>query len=153
MLFRSHLLKGYITLTPQGFDSTMWVRYVGKHSSLPLSIGHCFEFYAQYTPLTTLQGCPRIVDNVFRLAGSPLQTLEFLPQSARYIDLSWQEDLGLLRLLTVENCNRVNLEGSPEDKVNATKEIINKYLRKGWAAMVPCARELIRAGLKGNATL
>ena len=152
---RNHIRWGEIELTDKGFECAMLdVEYVGTHQRLPLAVEYCYRFMADNGSLTTLQGCPHVVQREYRVSGD-LSNLEFLPQKAHSVELTWMQNLGLLRLLNVE-CDQVKFwASSGTDVTNSGRatEIINKYLRKGWAAMVPCARELIRAGLKGNATL
>jgi hypothetical protein len=125
--------------------------------------------------LTSLEGAPQMgpqgwflaVDNKLKdLQGTPshlfsldmswnyLESLQGLPLHCQKIALTWHKDLPLLRLLLVQDLRVVEFSGAgfiPDRDI--LNNIINKYKGKGYAGMVPCARELIRAGLTGNARL
>ena len=139
---------------------------------------HAADFEIQYgSNLVTLAGSPTRVDGNYRvtqthisdLRGAPsyvgigmdivdnqhLRSLEGLPAHiVQWLYLSWQPQLPLLRILLVKGLvDGVTMLDEWRQEMPDISNILNKYRGKGWAAMVPCARELIRAGYKGNAQL
>ena len=146
-----------------------------RFTTLPVKFGHVLgTFDVRHEGLTSLENCPHLVlsgflasDNpITSLVGGPqrvgggynvlhtkLQTLEGLPQDVNSVLwLPWNPHMGYLRCCLV-NVPLIAIQDDRNIRQEAIMEIINKYVGKGWAAMVPCARELIRAGFRENAKL
>jgi hypothetical protein len=105
-------------------------------------------FLCEKNRLTSLKGAPHTVGEDFWCRENDLSSLEGLPDRiAGNLFLDYSPTLPLLRLLLIK--------GVGDFRLNDVKlqKILAKYKGKGWSAMVPCARELIRAGYKGNARL
>lgn len=102
--------------------------------------------------LRTLEGAPQLVLGEFNCsANAYLNSLEGLPDVHSTIVIPARNGLGLLRVLLASHTSEIKLSGNlwwEEAEI-----ILNKYRGKGWNAMVPCARELIRAGYKSIAHL
>jgi hypothetical protein len=107
------------------------------------------RFNCSGTHITSLKGGPRIVGVNFRCEKNRLTSLEGLPERVGGgIFLDYKPTLPLLRLLLVQGVVQIIL-GNNADVIH----IMNKYKGTGWKGMVPCARELIKAGFKENARL
>jgi hypothetical protein len=113
----------------------------------PIKVGD--DFFCDDNKLTTLKGAPQIVGGSFCCDNNNLISLEGLPQMINEnIQLDYSPKLPLLKLLLVKGLKRIIC------KMNIEIEfIMNKYLGKGYSGMVPCARELIKAGFNENARL
>ena len=121
-------------------------------------------FDCSHTRITNLEGGPTwVAQSYTALNCKELTSLQGLPQrlgpsmiAPPWIHLDYREDLPLLRLLTVKGLDDIKLNaGQDNNKPHArqVEQIVKRYLGKGWAAMVPCARELIRAGYRGMAKI
>jgi hypothetical protein len=100
--------------------------------------------------LTSLQGSPCTTGSIYNCSLNPLTSLQGLPNKMigkGMMLLPWNDTLPLLRVLLVKGIHWLNIEAKE------CRDIMDKYLGKGYAGMVPCARELIKAGFKGNARL
>ena len=158
-------VKGDFTVQSSGLDSLQGCPRV------VLGDFNCAE-----NPITDLQGAPQFVGgrflcietNITNLVGGPVEvhgeyvcrynphvtSLEGLPRLVKKsLDIPYSRDLPMLRTLLVQETTEISLWGSRERYPDIVKDILNKYKSKGWGAMVPCARELIRAGFRGNAKL
>ena len=108
------------------------------------------------TQLANMVGGPRAVD-YFSIMEGEIASLEGLPQRINGeggLSLPYVPNLGILRVLLVQNLQDFSMHEGATGEIDETLgNIMARYLRKGWAAMVPCARELIRAGFRENAKL
>ena len=133
------------------FVGSCKLKYSMPDRVLPLTFEKIHgEFNCSDSNLTSLEGSPRIVNASFLAHNNPLQSLNDLPDSARYIKISYSQDLPLLRLLFVKNLGKIAFYPyTPEgDQVN---QILSKYLGKGRGGALACAAELARAGFNRNA--
>ena len=112
------------------------------------------DFNCAGNELRTLQGAPIKVQGDFNCAANAsLVSLEGLPREVHgIVSVPGRNGLGVLRTLLVQGTELINLAGNLTYWEEA-EFILNKYKSKGWAATVPCARELIRAGYKDIAKL
>ena len=122
------------------------------HNS-PTQVNGTF-FIRKVTYLHNLVGGPRDVAN-FSIMQGKIGSLEGLPPIIHYeLSLPYQTNLGILRVLLVQNLEDFSMHNVDTGEIDETLgNIMARYLRKGWAAMVPCARELIGAGYRGMAKL
>lgn len=155
-------------------DGNVWFR---GHKELPVKFDVVHGLFdCKQCQLTTLEGCPRYVggeflcwqNNLKSLIGgpkqignryscyeNPLESLEGLPLITKngWILLDYNENLPLLRLLSVKNLNNVVLVPSSSAESQQLVEILMKYIGKGKGGILQCAAELTRAGYKGNARI
>jgi hypothetical protein len=150
-------------------------------SQLPVTwdkLTHHADFHMTHCEsLQTLEGSPTTVEGSYAmvhtrirdLKGGPttvgigmnitqnlqLRSLEGLPTHiGEWLNLTWNPQLPLLRILLVQGLNQgVEIFGDELKPMRQLEKIINKYIGRGYSGMVPCARELIKAGFKGNARL
>jgi hypothetical protein len=106
--------------------------------------------------MDNLVGAPREVGSFALTHGVP-RSLEGLPQRIHHeygLGIPYGKNLGILRVLLVKDLQVFSMHdphsGEVDDRLEA---ITNRYLNRGWGGMVPCARELIKAGYKGNAKI
>jgi hypothetical protein len=102
--------------------------------------------------LSSLQGLANTHAHHVYVNLNPLQSLQHLPPHIPVLGLSWREDLPVLALVAQKQpTTHVTWlhPSAPPDFL----DILDKYIHKGWQWVVPCARELIKAGFKGNARL
>lgn len=102
--------------------------------------------------LTSFEHAPDQVHTIFAF-GNPLTSLEGLPESEYHINITYREQLPLLRLVDADSVHIGRPEGGyarlkPFEPVNS---IINKYLGQGKAGALKAAAELIKAGFRDNA--
>jgi hypothetical protein len=107
--------------------------------------------------IVNLEGGPRVANELI-VSESHLTSLEGLPQQLNHLDIHTSHgfNLPLLRLCLVKGLTRIVFmieDGSYIENLTMAEHIMAKYAGKGYAAMVPCARELIRAGYKHLARL
>ena len=121
----------------------------------PHDMGFQGRFHASGNMLENLVGAPQQVD-FLDVTSNPLNSLEGLPKYCRKLSLPYQPHIPLLRVLLVSGLQTLEVlleEGSWSEDQTDLQEILLKYAGKGWAAMVPCAREMIRMGYRENARL
>ena len=81
--------------------------------------------------------------------GTGLHSVSGLPPDARLVDITYQKDLPMLKLL---NQKQVNIRSVVTGELMTDiTDIINKYASQGRKGSLACAAELARAGYKGNA--
>lgn len=104
------------------------------------------NFHCRCWHLKSLKGAPDYVGGVFHCSGATLDSLEGLPKHTGAIDMSYSEQLPLLRLLNVRGWIR-----SGNDHVDL---ILNKYNGKqnNRSNLIACQKALIDAGFEGNAS-
>ena len=118
----------------------------------------CWEFYVGLRdkgPLTNLLHSPRIVHNKFVIDAWSLTSLEGCPEQIEgYISIPVPKPMGLLRTLVAKRGFHSKFDDrymswKVYQKVQEAQEIINKekWQGKGKLGAIPCAAELIRAGL------
>ena len=101
--------------------------------------------------LTSLEGLEQTKVNNVSARNNPIQTLEHIPSQASFVGFSYRPDLPVLRAVVQSQPPEIVFyDPQPPAPV---KEIMERYQGRGWNWVVPCARELIRAGFKGNARL
>jgi hypothetical protein len=148
-------------------------RQIGK---LPVRFGKIDgNLWLDYSDISTLEGCPRILTGTLglescglltNLSGGPydcyeimaentrLHSLVGLPKHCENIQVSVSPTMGLLSLLLVKGLTSVYLTddwGIGSEMPQSS--IINRYLSKGRDGIIPCAAELHKAGFGGNAKL
>ena len=117
------------------------------------------SFFVSYNPnLQSLKGAPSYVGRDFDMQHvvPANHSLRDMPRHVGgFLRLKYDPDLGALMLCNVQGNPKLDVkyERGQVHQMLQFASIMQRYIGKGWAAMVPCARELIRAGLKGNATL
>ena len=111
-------------------------------------------FSAMDNQLTDLRGLPSEIWNL-DVSYNPLMSLEGLPTKCQSITFTYNEHLPLLRLLLVQDLEKLDMMTGHGFSAELQKltELLLKYAGKGWAAIVPCAREMVRLGFKENARL
>jgi hypothetical protein len=81
--------------------------------------------------------------------GTGLQSVDGLPANARIVDITYQADLPLLKLI---NQKRVNIRASGiGELLTDITDILNDHAGEGKAGAIKAAAKLIKAGYKGNA--
>jgi hypothetical protein len=112
------------------------------------------EVKADGNRLTNLVGGPSYVTSNYIVTNNPLESLEGLPHTVGgRVVLTYQADLPLLRLLLIKECKGILIRQPDWMPYKELNSILDKYLGKGMAFVVPCARELIKHGFAGNARL
>ena len=112
----------------------------------------CRDFFVQENQLDTLKGGPHDVRGNYWCYNNPLTSLEGIAHHiGEQFWCDFTPDLGLLRILATGSKDFYDKDYAQRRPIT----IINKYLEMGggWNRMVPCAREMIRAGFRGNAKL
>lgn len=77
-----------------------------------------------------------------------LESVDGLPPDARIVDVTYDPDLPMLKLI---NQKKVNIRGASGHAMYEISDILNKYAGKGQQGAIACAAELAREGFKGNA--
>jgi hypothetical protein len=138
--------------TLQGAPSTVgdsFLCYNNQLTSLegaPHTVG--WNFSCVNNNLTSLVGGPRIVGGNYRCYNNRLTSLEGLPERVGNVfEIGFMPKLPILKVLLVKDVRSFQFLNKD------LNFIMNKYIRTGYNGMVPCARELIKAGFKGNARL
>jgi hypothetical protein len=129
-------------------DFSCWNQQLTSLEGGPIQVGG--DFHGMTNNLTTLQGSPKRVGGDFYVYENPLTSLEGLPQFVgKWISVTWNENLPLLRLLAFEN---VSLDGNQglANIMHKHKSTDQSTLRRRMAA---CQKELIDAGFAGNARM
>ena len=110
------------------------------------------SFYAHQCKLTTLQGAPLYVGNVFDITQNPLASYDPVPQGCTQVNLPYNENAPVLKLLNYPLVH-LTADGVTRDleKVRAINTILHKYAGQGKTAMLNCALELKKAGYTENA--
>lgn len=81
--------------------------------------------------------------------GTGLESVDGLPPNARLVDLSYQPNLPMLKLIRQKQVNiRHKLTG---ELITDLTDIINDFSGQGKAGSIACAVRMIKAGYKGNA--
>lgn len=81
--------------------------------------------------------------------GTGLDSVDGLPLNARLIDITYQKNLPLLKLLQHHRVNvRTAITG---ERMDLLSDILDKYAGQGQSAALACAAELASAGYKANA--
>jgi hypothetical protein len=109
------------------------------------------NFLATHNPITNLVGGPQEVGGGYNVRATDLTSLEGMPlKVGKSLWLPWNPHMGYLRCCLVKVGDSINIYNKGDEPLAG---ILNKYAGKGYAAMVPCARELIKAGYKESARL
>jgi hypothetical protein len=106
----------------------------------------------EYNLLTNFAHAPEIVNTIIAF-GNPLTSLSGLPESEYAINITYTEQLPLLRLVDAEGVH-IGGAGFGYDRYKRYEpvdSIINKYLGQGKPGALKAAGELIKAGYKSNA--
>ena len=100
--------------------------------------------------LHSFEGAPTTFTGYFigvQQRDNSLTSLKGLPPESRLVEIPYQPDLPLLRLL---DCKRIIVR-SETDERHPTSDILEPYMGKGKPGAIKAAVDLIRAGYKGNA--
>jgi len=106
----------------------------------------------EYNLLTNFEHAPEQVDTIIAF-GNPLTSLTGLPDSEYAINITYTEQLPLLRLVDAENVH-IGSTGFGYDRYKRYEPvdaIINKYVGQGKAGAIKAAAELVKLGFKDNA--
>jgi hypothetical protein len=106
----------------------------------------------EYNLLTNFEHAPEQVDTIIAF-GNPLTSLTGLPDSEYAINITYREQLPLLRLVDAENVH-IGSTGFGYDRYKRYEPvdaIINKYVGQGKAGAIKAAAELVKLGFKDNA--
>lgn len=131
------------------------------------------RFWCEDNQLTTLKGGPRRVSDAYVCSDNLLSSLEgigtceeiiinssqprsvqalkdlsHLPPKADSVEVSYNKQLPLLRLLSY---NMFNVTKPPHSLEHPVQEILEEYANQGKAGVIKCAAALIKAGYKDNA--
>jgi hypothetical protein len=78
-----------------------------------------------------------------------LESVDGLPTDARLVDITYQDNLPMLKLI---NQNRVNIRSFGDQPFTTDiTDILNDHSGEGKAGAIKAAAKLIKAGYKGNA--
>lgn len=102
------------------------------------------SFVCHLNHIKNLEGAPKHISNRLVATMCPLENLQGIPDGLSELELSWDEELSLLRALTAQ---QIKLDGAPTQ----VKEIMDKYAGQGKSGALNCALELKKAGFEGNA--
>lgn len=105
------------------------------------------DFRCEGNKLTNLVGAPLKVTGWLTCANNPLTSLEGIPTELGGIELEYNRDLPLLRLLYAKQIDFYFAGRSAKIVTN----ILNKYAGQGRSGAIDCKRELVAAGFEGNA--
>jgi hypothetical protein len=108
------------------------------------------DFFCDKNHLTDLKGAPNVTDN-FSCEDNPLVSLEGLPVNSEMIHVTYQKNLGLLRLVGVKAAAVV-----VSHELHEVDAILEKYMGQGpdlRSRILQCQKELISAGYAGNARM
>jgi len=146
------------------------------HGRIPVEFGTVSgSFNVSYCALTTLEGSPKSVgqscfvshNDLISLKGGPehvgyifeiselrkLTSLEGFPTDVAVCRYSWRKNLPLLRILQARKIllgmDQIDSRAGTPPRVSL--EILRKYAGQGRAGAIDCKRELVAAGLEGNA--
>jgi hypothetical protein len=113
------------------------------------------RFIAAYNPITSLQGGPETVTQLYSVRGcKQLESLDGVASQIHGVFVcDWQPDLPLLRSLVAQ---QIQLDLPPFDwdqlqKKQQAERILNKHAGTGKSHILLCSNELKKAGLAGNA--
>ena len=110
------------------------------------------SFFAHQCKLKTLTGAPTHVGGVFDVTQNPLTSYDPLPQGSTQVNLPYNENAAVLKLLNYPLIHFTADGVTPDlDKVRAINTIMHKYAGKGKAAALNCALELKQSGFGSNA--
>lgn len=105
------------------------------------------DFRCDGNLLENLLGAPTKVTGFLTCINNPLKSLEGIPTELEGIELEYDRELPLLRLLYAKHIDFYYSGRSSR----AVKEILMKYAGQGRAGAIDCKRELVAAGFEGNA--
>jgi hypothetical protein len=105
------------------------------------------DFECSNNKLTSLDGAPKVVRGTFWTTGNPIKSLSGIPEQIHTLQLCWDPDLPLLRLVGYEN--KIYLSGQPTG--HPITKIIGKYSDNSRSNILKCQKELIDNGFEGNA--
>lgn len=118
----------------------------------PKSVGQsCF---VSHNDLTSLKGGPEHVGYIFEISElRKLTSLEGFPTDVAVCRYSWRKNLPLLRILQARQIllGIDQLDSRTGTPPRVSLEILRKYAGQGRAGAIDCKRELVAAGLEGNA--
>jgi hypothetical protein len=103
-------------------------------------------------PLKSLEGCTQFIGGRLLISNIEFESLAGLPPD-HSVEISWYPRMPMLRLLT---CKWIELPWhqmrQPADGPEKTAlSILRKYRHMGKRGAIRCQKELIAAGLEGNA--
>ncbi len=168
---------GTVTIDDEGLitvegDVTLKKRHVIPPEIKFLRVGGSFD--CSNSPISSLLGCPQIVDHSFYCANTPITSLEHAPKNVGIsfvcvntsltsldglpqfipglLGLTYRPQLPLLRALVaqkgVQFMNKRKIQTGDAAKV---AKILNRYRGQGQSGAIACAAELASAGFKANA--
>ena len=105
--------------------------------------------YTRDCLLTSLEHCPQTSE--LYTQQNPLQSLNGLPDNLKFVGVTYNPDLGLLRLLQAQKIQIYSSDSYDRSDQIKCYQILNKYTGQGKPGAIRAAAELIRAGLKGVA--
>ena len=105
------------------------------------------DFRCDGNKLTNLIGAPTKVTGFLTCTHNSLTSLEGIPTELGGIELEYERELPLLRLLYAKHIDFYYGGRS----ARAVKEILMKYAGQGRAGAIDCKRELVAAGFEDNA--
>jgi hypothetical protein len=155
----------FITYDPihERFDILLGDVYARKpfpHGKWPVRFGEVAQnFDMSKANAMDLEGAPHSVYGYFECdTNLRLSSLRGIPTFVEgWLILPYNPNLGLLWICNVSHARRCFIKADasilPPTQLKLLNQIIGKYISRGYAGMVPFARELIRAGFKGNARL
>lgn len=109
-------------------------------------------YSCSYNFLKNFEGAPKEFSGYFvgvGQMGTALESIDGLPPDARMVEITYQKDLPLLKLLKQKRTNvRTHITG---ERMDLLSDILEKYAGQGQSAALVCAAELADAGYKDNA--
>lgn len=103
------------------------------------------SFNCDRNQLTHLEFGPTIVELSYLIRENPLKSLDGFPEKVSEVFFTYQPHLPLLRLLAADKIH-------PEPDHPKLEEIFKRYAGQDKSGAIPCCVDLVRAGLKGNAS-
>jgi hypothetical protein len=169
LLFRKYFVHNGHQLMPRSVGSAITMDEQGrinvkgdvmwrKHfptQQLPIQFGKVSgSFNLNGSGISSAHGMPSEVGKSLLLMSLPNFPLQELPHKVGgEVWLDYNPQWPLLHLLQIQIGGRIFLYTGDPDQDQVLNTIMNRYRNKGYTGMVPCARELIKAGFKGNARL